>query len=164
VSVATSPRREDDVRVLSADPNPFEGDRMAVDWPVPLTTLVGREQETAAVLALLDDDTVRLLTLTGPGGVGKTRLALQVGAALGESFPDGVVFVTLAPIVDQALVLPTIARVFDVRDAGNRSPLDRLRHALRPWHGLLILDNFEQVIDAAPLVSELLASCPRLKV
>ena len=130
--------------------------------PVPLTPMLGREHEEAAVIQLLRRERVRLVTLTGPGGVGKTRLALQVVATIAPDMPDGVVFVDLAPLRDPALVPATIAAALGMRDAGGRALRERLAEFLRPRELLLVLDNLEQVATAAPLVTELLAACPRI--
>jgi len=132
--------------------------------PVQLTSLIGREQEIATVQRLLSREDVRLLTLTGPGGTGKTRLGLQVAAELSDRLADGVFFVNLAPISDPALVVPTIAQTLEVKETGNQSLLDLLKVSLRDKHLLLLLDNFEQVISAASQVANLLAACPKLKV
>ncbi len=132
--------------------------------PVPLASFVGREREVAAVVALLRDPAVRLVTLTGPGGVGKTRLALAVAAELAAAFPDGVAFVPLAAVRDPGLVLPTIAAALGVREAGDRPLADRLAAALRGRAPLLVLDNLEQVPAAAPRLAALLAACPGLTV
>ncbi|MEA2523106.1 MAG: hypothetical protein QOF73_333, partial [Thermomicrobiales bacterium] len=132
--------------------------------PVPLTSLVGREMATADLVALLERDDVPLVTLTGPGGVGKTRLVLVAGRAAADAFADGVAFVALAPINDPALVLPAIAAALGVREVGERSLASSLAVALRNRQLLLILDNFEHVLDAAPGVVELLAACPQLTV
>ena len=132
--------------------------------PVPPTPLIGREREVAALTALLQQPGVRLVTLTGPGGVGKTRLALQVAADLLESFADGVAFVPLAPLTDAGLVPSTIAQALGVAEAGGQPFVTTLKAALQERSLLLVLDNFEQVVGAAPLVAELLAGCPRLMV
>ena len=129
-----------------------------------LPPLLGRERDVAHASGLLGQTGVRLLTFVGPGGVGKTRLALQVAAEMLPTFPDGVYFVSLAPISDTALVVPTIAQTLGLREAGSRSLLDRLNEYLYAKHLLLVLDNFEQVIKAAPLLAELLAEFPSLKV
>ncbi len=105
---------------------------------------------------------VRLLT--GPGGTGKTRLGLQSAAELIDEFEDGVFFVPLAPVTDPDLVAPTVLRTLDIRGTGERALEEVLRDYLRNKQMLLLLDNFEQVIEAAPLVGELLATCPALKV
>jgi predicted ATPase/class 3 adenylate cyclase len=128
--------------------------------PVQPTPLVGREKEVAEVGSLLRDGGVRLLTLTGPGGTGKTRLALQVAAEILDEFEGGVFFVPLANIADPALVAPTIAGVLEIGEAGERRGLGGF---LRDREILLVLDNFEQVVEAASLVGELLAGCPGLK-
>jgi predicted ATPase/class 3 adenylate cyclase len=126
------------------------------------TPLVGRERELGEVTALLRTERVRLVTLTGPGGTGKTRLALHAASTLLDDVRDGVCFVSLEPITDPALVAPTIAAAAGVRQASGPVE-DRLREELRDRETLLVLDNFEQVVAAAPLVAGLLSACPRLR-
>src|SRR5262249_23791900 len=131
--------------------------------PFQLTTLVGREREVTAVRGLLlQKSGGRLITLTGPGGTGKTRLGLQVAAEMLDEFAGGVFYVALAPITDPGLVASTIAQTVDVRDAGSQPLLETLKGYLRDREILLLLDNFEQVIAAAPVVAELLEACPHL--
>ncbi len=132
--------------------------------PSPHTSLVGRDREIESLCALLRDPTVRLLTLTGPGGVGKTRLALATTNALETCFPDGVHVVSLAPITDPDLVAPTIAIALSIEDLAGQSPLEALTTSLRDRRALLVLDNFEQVIDAATVVAELVHACPDLTI
>ncbi len=132
--------------------------------PVPLTPLIGREREVAALVDLLGQEGVRLVTLTGPGGTGKTRLAIRVTEVLQGEFADGVAFVGLAPISDPTLVLPTVAQALGVRAAAGRPLMEQLADVLRERAVLLILDNFEQVVDAAPHVTDLLTAAPCLRV
>ena len=132
--------------------------------PVQPTPLIGREKEVSILQDLLHREEVRLVTLTGPGGIGKTRLGLQVTAELSDRFADGVFFVNLAPLSNPELVLPAIAEVLDVKEIGGQPILSLLHAYLREKRLLLLLDNFEQVVRAALQVAELLASCPKLKV
>jgi predicted ATPase/DNA-binding CsgD family transcriptional regulator len=130
--------------------------------PIPPTALIGREQEVHAVSGLLQRQDVRLVTITGTAGVGKTRLALQVARELPEEFADRVQFIQLAPVTDAELVLPTIAHELGLQEAGSDSVLDRLISFLHEQRALLVLDNFEQVLPAAIHLAALLESCPRL--
>src|SRR5687768_5765311 len=131
--------------------------------PIPATSLLGREGEVARVRATLLRDDVRLVTLTGAGGTGKTRLALQVAAEVADQFADGVVFVDLAPLGDPGRLAATIAGVLGVPDTGD-ALLDDLTRFLQPRTLLLILDNFEQILPAASLLTELLPASPELKI
>jgi predicted ATPase/class 3 adenylate cyclase len=130
--------------------------------PTQLTSFVGRHDELEEALRLLRG--TRLLTLTGPGGIGKTRLSLQIAAAAADDFPDGVWFVPLEPVRERELVAPTIARVIGVTDKANRPVLDGIAEALGNGRVLFVLDNFEQVIDAAPVLPEMLARSPGLRI
>jgi predicted ATPase/class 3 adenylate cyclase len=132
--------------------------------PAQATVLIGREKEVAAVGELLRQAAVRLVTLIGPGGTGKTRLALQAAAEMLDDFRDGVFFVALAPISDPGLVASTIAQTLGLREADGIPLRDSLNAYLREKQLLLLLDNFEQVLPAAPLVAELLAAAPGLKL
>ncbi len=143
------------LKTLSTYPN---------NLPVQLTPLVGREKEVASLGQLLRRQDVRLVTLTGPGGIGKTRLALQVAAEMSDLFAHGIYFVDLAPLNDPTLVIPTIAQALDLKEEEGRSSLERLEEELRQKQVLLLLDNFEQVIDAAIQAADLLVACPLLKM
>jgi predicted ATPase/transcriptional regulator with XRE-family HTH domain/Tfp pilus assembly protein PilF len=137
---------------------------LPTNLPVPTTSFIGREREVTGVSKLLRSPQARLLTLTGPGGVGKTRLALQVGAETLTYFPDGVWFVDLSPILEAALVTSTIAQALGIKEAPGKPLIETLVASLGEKQILLVLDNFEQVEEAAGQVSRLLAGCPRLKV
>ena len=132
--------------------------------PAQLTPLIGRTTEVAAVCDRLRRDDMRLLTLTGSGGMGKTRLALQAAAELLDDFADGVYFVELATISDASLVAPTIAKTLGMKETSDQTLVEGLKAYLRLKHMLLVLDNFEQILEAAPLVMELLVAAPKLKV
>jgi predicted ATPase len=126
--------------------------------PVQPTPLIGRERELETVSELIRRDDVRLLTVTGPGGAGKTRLALQAAAELVEEFPQGVYLVTLEPVADPALFLPTIGQTIGARETAS------LADFLAPRQTLLVLDNLEHLLEATPVLSTLLAGAPQLKL
>ena len=148
---------------LPADFPPIRSlDRRPNNLPTQLTSFVGRDHELAATLLLLDAS--RLLTLTGPGGIGKTRLALQVAAAAADRYPDGTWFVPLEPLTEAGLVAGTLARAVGLTDSGVRPTLELLVEHLASRTCLLVLDNFEHVIAAAPLVAQLLRACPGLTI
>ena len=135
-----------------------------LDIPLPPNTLIGREQERSRALALLRRNSTRLLTVTGPGGVGKTRIALQLVQDLAPDFVDGVAFVALAPIHDASLVPNMVAQSLGIREHANSSLTVQVRTFLHNKHFLLVLDNVEQIPDSASFVAELLASCAQLFV
>src|SRR5215472_2118285 len=133
--------------------------------PIPRSRLIDREQELAQALALLQRDDVGLVTLTGPGGVGKTRLALQVAADLASQFTDGVAFIELSELKDPQLVVPTVARALGLSETGHAGSVEELLlEYLRPRHMLLVLDNTEQLVSAAPLAVQALELAPNLKL
>ena len=131
--------------------------------PTHPTALLGRERELAEVRGLFEDG-ARLVTLTGPGGTGKTRLGLQIAAELLDDFEHGVFLVELVPISDPALVASAVAQVLGVRDVSGRPIIDAVKEYLRARSVLLLLDNFEQILPAASVVADLLAACPGLAV
>ena len=145
---------------LRADLLAFQDDTL----PLPLTPLVGRDEEVASVCTLLQRERVRLLTLTGAGGIGKTRLALRVAAKLRGDFASGVYFVSLATLDDPALVVATIAQALGLKESAHRTALELLQAALRDKRLLLLLDNFERLLPAAPELTALLARCPQLTI
>ena len=159
--------RSEHIFQLDLDARPMEFPSLRTlevptNLPTQLTSFVGREREIAEASRLLR--TTRLLTLTGPGGTGKTRLSLQVAAESADAFPDGVFFVALAPVSDPELVASTIAQVLRLPITGANTPLQQLLELLKQKRMLLVLDNFEQVVSAAPQVAELLRGIPGLKV
>jgi predicted ATPase/transcriptional regulator with XRE-family HTH domain len=135
-------------------------------WNVPESTkaLVGREEQLAKVSELLRDPHVRLITLSGPGGIGKTHLALQVAKETREHFVDGTCFISLTTIQDPMLVIPTIAKELGIREVGDSPLFERVKVTLKRKHFLMVLDNFEHVLEASARLPELLASCPHLKI
>ncbi len=144
--------------------NPGFLDEVSNNLPVQPTPFIGREKEVEAVSALLRREAVRLVTLTGPGGTGKTRLAVQVGGQLLLDFRHGVFFVALASITDPALVATTVAQTLGIMEGANRPIIEAIKAYLRDRHILLILDNFEQIVDASPVVSEIMSGAAGLKV
>jgi predicted ATPase/transcriptional regulator with XRE-family HTH domain len=133
-------------------------------FPVPLTPLIGRGQERAALDALMRHDAARLVTLTGPGGVGKTRLAIAAAEQVADAFADGRYFVDLAPLHDPSLLLPHVAATLGLREPAGKAVANVVHEYLREREVLLVLDNFEHVLPAAPVVAELLAAAPRVQV
>jgi predicted ATPase len=134
------------------------------DLPEPPTPLIGREVELEKVSTLLEKKEVRLVTLTGPGGVGKSRLGLEVARRLQGVFKDGVYFIPLSAVTDPNLVLPTIAKVLAIPEDANKPILETLKEHLEHKQILLLLDNFEQITSAAPVLSELIAEAPGLEL
>ena len=135
-----------------------------VKLPAPPTSFVGREGKIAEIADLLLEGDARLITLTGPGGTGKTRLGLETARATAERFRHGVSFIDLSPIRDPELVASTAAHALDIREGGSRPPLENLKDYLRDKQILLFFDNFEQVVDSAQVVNDLLNAAPGLKV
>ena len=150
----------------AASPGTSKAKKPKHNLPTQPTPFIGRQAEVTAVKDLLmrDPQDVRLVTLTGPGGTGKTRLALQTASELADRFTDGIHFVDLAPIRDPEAVLAAIARTVGLRETSDRPLIDEIKEQLRARTMLLLLDNFEQVTSAAPMMGELLQACPHLKL
>ena len=144
--------------------SPNASRRLPRSLPMASTSLIGRAQDVAAVSKLLETDGVRLVTLTGPGGIGKTRLAIAVGAKLEDRYPQGAVYVPLAPIAQPELVLPRVAAAVGASLEGARPAVDVVSEHLGEAPTLLVLDNLEQVIRVGPELDQLLTRCPGLKI
>ena len=164
-SIDPLPAADSHLSTESCNPAFDSTDRKHLDLPVPRTTLIGRDQEVAEVSGLLLRPDVRLLNITGPGGAGKTRLAIAVASAVADRFPAGVQFVGLATITHPELVGTALAKAFNVQPTASRTVPQLIAEHLKDSEPfLLVLDNFEQVLAAATVVAEMLAACPLLKV
>ncbi|MGA7687148.1 MAG: protein kinase [Terriglobales bacterium] len=154
------------VRDRLAEASTHPADSRPNNLPVQRTAFIGREHEATALRQLLRRADVQLVTLTGPGGIGKTRLALQVAAETAAEFPAGVCFVPLSAVTDHNLIGSTIAQALGVREIGNQSPLENLKEYVCGLHQpmLLLLDNFEHLVSAAPVIAQLLTTGPKLKI
>ena len=138
-------------------------DRRRVALPVPLTRLIAREVEVATARNALLSPDVRLVTLTGPGGVGKSRVAIQTAWEAADAFAGDVHLYCLATLAEPGLLLANIARTLDLPDPGTTQPVAALQSQLLGRRALLVLDNFEQILAAGPILAELLSACPDLK-
>jgi predicted ATPase/DNA-binding CsgD family transcriptional regulator len=143
--------------------NPPDGNGK-LHLPVQRSPLIGREREVASICSLLQRVEVRQVTLTGTGGIGKTRLGVQVATELAGTFADGIYYVPLASIRDPELVIPTIAQTLGIKETSGQPHLSLLKAYVRDRHILLLLDNFEQILRAAPAISDLLTTCLHLKI
>ncbi|MFN8593265.1 MAG: hypothetical protein U0031_17560 [Thermomicrobiales bacterium] len=146
------------------DPTPPPSTARVTGLPRPLTPLVGREREAATLRALLADGAGRMVTVTGPGGSGKTRLAIEVAAALASVFPDGIVYLDFTPRTDASMVIPTIANAFGIYETRGPHLLQSLVETLADTRVLLVLDNCERILGAAPDIVTLLMSCRQVSV
>jgi len=159
--------RELEQAILTHDPGlraPAARDRSIPALPEPPTPIIGRDEDRAAIIELFDSEDHRLMTLTGPGGVGKTRLALDVARQLEPQFPDGVWMVSLAATAQDQDVPSAIAQALGVALVRGEAPMVVVKRFIGFRRGLLVLDNFEHLLAAAPLVGDLLAGCPGLRV
>jgi predicted ATPase/serine/threonine protein kinase len=155
------------IRDRFSEKPPRQPEPRASNIPLQRTGFVGRQNEVTAAKELLRRHDVRLLTVTGPGGIGKTRLAVEVANGLAEQFPGGVHFVPLSPVSDPALLASVIVQTLGIRGAGGQSPLEILKKHLQDSSGaplLWLLDNFEHLVQAAPIAADLLAMGPDLKI
>src|ERR1700730_13418640 len=154
------------IRDNSSEKLSKEVETRPTNLPVQRTGFVGREKEVAAAKELLLRQDVRLVTVTGPGGIGKSRLAVQVASGLVDCFPGGTHFVPLSSLSDPGLIASVIVQTLGIREAGGQSPLEILKENLQSLRApmLLLLDNFEHLVQAAPTVAELLAMGPNLKI
>jgi predicted ATPase/class 3 adenylate cyclase len=155
LAAADLPSEFPPLRTLEGRPN---------NLPLQPTPLIGREREVEEICWRLRSTEVRVLTLTGPGGTGKTRVSVQAASELTDEYEDGVFFVALAATADPSLVVPTVARTLGLIEASNQPPEEILKGYLRDRHMLLVLDNFEQVLEAAPLIDEVLYTAPSVNV
>ncbi len=149
---------------VSVAANPRATHTHNASFPAPLTTLIGRSEEVATVCTWLQNPGMRLITLVGPGGIGKTRLAIQIAWESVGDFADGMVFVALTPISDPAMVVPTIVRALGITDDGTQDLTAQLHRYCAPRHLCLIIDNAEHLLEAAPSLSALLRHAPHLRM
>ncbi len=149
---------------LQAEFPPIKSLEYHYSLPIQSTSLIGRTTDIAKICALLKQDQNRLITLIGPGGIGKTRLAIQTTAELSDFFRDGVSFIAMASVQDEHLAPAAIAQALGMRETASQSPIDWLKTFLSRKNILLTLDNVEQIISAAPFFSELLVACPDIKI
>jgi non-specific serine/threonine protein kinase len=162
--VSAVPPAFEPVEPSEGSPSPIRRLLALPRLPRPSTPFVGREREAAEIAALLGRDDLRLLTLTGSAGIGKTRLALRVAEEVGERFPDGIGFVGLAALREAGLVLPAIADALEIRSGDEAATVDRLMRTIGQRRVLLILDNAEQVVGSGPQLAALLSACPALRL
>ena len=154
--------RFDESRARADAVSAAEPEEPPSDLPSPLTELIGRDDDVAEIERMLRQPALRMLTLTGPGGIGKSRLAIEAARRVEDEYDGGVVFVDLTPVHDPQLVVNAVAAALGVRDTGDVPLVDKIETAVRTRRLLLILDNVEQVVDASPLLTRLLSSAPGL--